>query len=232
MYAVELNNLTKAYKKNVVLDSINFKLEENKTAVFLGLDYSGKTTLAEIISLIKNPTSGTIKYFDEYVSTKEDIYNIVSFMPSNEGLSEHLTVFENLRLMARTRDYNEKDAIDKIKELGVKYNIDSRFDDKVKTLSKSLKKLLSFLMCIITDAPILVLDEPFSEIDVKMRKDLVKYIKELKDSKTIIITTELPDIAIDLDADIYLLKNKKIEKLDKSISFNEVEQLLLDLEVK
>ena len=173
MYAVELNNLTKAYKKNVVLDSINFKLEENKTAVFLGLDYSGKTTLAEIISLIKNPTSGTIKYFDENVSTKEDIYNIVSFMPSNEGLSEHLTVFENLRLMARTRDYNEKDAIDKIKELGVKYNIDSRFDDKVKTLSKSLKKLLSFLMCIITDAPILVLDEPFSEIDVKMRKDLV-----------------------------------------------------------
>ena len=232
MYAVKLNNITKAYKKNVVLDSVSFKLEENKTAVFLGLDYSGKTTLAEIISLIKNPTSGTIEYFDKEISTKDEIYNVVSFMPSTDGLSEHLTVFENLRLMARTRDYNDKEALDKIKELGVKYNLDSRFDDKVKTLSKSLKKLLSFLMCIITNAPILVLDEPFSDIDVKMRKNLVKYIKELKDSKTIIITTELPDIAIDLDADIYLLKNKKIEQLDKSISFNEVEQLLLDLEVK
>ena len=232
MYAVKLNNITKAYKKNVVLDSVSFKLEENKTAVFLGLDYSGKTTLAEIISLIKNPTSGTIEYFDKEISTKDEIYNVVSFMPSTDGLSEHLTVFENLRLMARTRDYNDKEALDKIKELGVKYNLDSRFDDKVKTLSKSLKKLLSFLMCIITNAPILVLDEPFSDIDVKMRKNLVKYIKELKDSKTIIITTELPDIAIDLDADIYLLKNKKIEHLDKSISFNEVEQLLLDLEVK
>ncbi|MCR5462205.1 MAG: ATP-binding cassette domain-containing protein [bacterium] len=232
MYAVKLNNITKAYKKNVVLNSIDFRLEENKTAVFLGLDYSGKTTLAEIISLIKNPTSGTIEYFDKETSTKDEIYNVVSFMPSTDGLSEHLTVFENLRLMARTRDYNDKEALDKIKEIGIKYNIDSRFDDKVKTLSKSLKKLLSFLMCIITDAPILVLDEPFSDIDVKMRKNLVKYIKELKDSKTIIITTELPDIAIDLDADIYLLKNKKIEQLDKSISFNEVEQLLLDLEVK
>lgn len=232
MYAVKLNNITKAYKKNVVLDSVSFKLEENKTAVFLGLDYSGKTTLAEIISLIKNPTSGTIEYFDKETSTKDEIYNVVSFMPSTDGLSEHLTVFENLRLMARTRDYNDKEALDKIKEIGIKYNIDSRFDDKVKTLSKSLKKLLSFLMCIITDAPILVLDEPFSDIDVKMRKNLVKYIKELKDSKTIIITTELPDIAIDLDADIYLLKNKKIEQLDRSISFNEVEQLLLDLEVK
>lgn len=232
MYAVELNNLVKAYKKNVVLDSVNLKLEENKTAVFLGLDYSGKTTLAEIISLIINPTSGTIKYFDKEVSTKDEIYNMVCFMPKTEGLSEHLTVFENLRLMARTRGYSDKEALDKIRELGVKYNLDSRFDDKVKTLSKSLKKLLSFLMCIITNAPILVLDEPFSDIDVKMRKNLIKYIKELSGTKTIIITTELPDTAKELNSSIYLLKNKTIEELNSSITLDELEQLLLDLEVK
>lgn len=231
MYAVELENLTKAYKKNVVLDSINFKLEENKTAVFLGLDYSGKTTLTEIISLIKAPTSGTIKYFNEEVSTKDEIYNVISFMPSSEGLSEHLTVFENLRLMARTRDYNDKEAMDKIKELGIKYDIDSRFDDKVKTLSKSLKKLVSFLMCLITDARVLVLDEPFKDIDVKMRKNLIKYIKELKGSKTIIITTELPDIALELNEELYILKNKRIEKIN-NIELNELENYLLDAEVK
>ena len=232
MYAVELNNIKKAYKKNVVLDSINFKLEEKKTAVFLGLDYSGKTTLTEIISLIKKPTEGSIKYFDKEVSTKDEIYNVVSFMPSNEGLSEHLTVFENLRLMARTRDYNDKDALDKIKELGIKYNIDSRFDDKVMTLSKSLKKLVSFLMCLITDASILVLDEPFKDVDIKMKKDLVKYINELKGSKTIIVTTELPDSALDISDELYVLKNKNIEKIDNKITLEELENYLFSAEVK
>ena len=61
---------------------------------------------------------------------------------------------------------------------------------------------------------------------------MIKYIKELSGTKTIIITTELPDTALELNASIYLLKNKTIEELNSSITLDELEQLLLDLEVK
>lgn len=202
MNAVELININKTYKKTTVFNSFNFKLEENKTAVFLSNDKYKKDILASIISLVLRVDSGTIKYFDEEVSVKDDIYNIVSLMPKRDGLSEHLTVLENLRLMAKTRDFNEEEALNKIKEFGDKYEISSRFDDKAKTLSHSLKKIVSFLMCIITNAKILVLDDPFKDVDEKTKNCLMKYIKEIKGSKTIIIFTDLEE-AKDLADDLY-----------------------------
>ena len=208
MNAVELINVNKTIKKATVFNSFNFKLEENKTAVFLSSDTAKLDCLAKILSLIIKCDSGTIKYFDEEVSIKDGIYNIVSIMPLKDGLSEHLTVFENLRLMAKTRDYNEVEAIKKINEFGDKYNIKSRFDDKTKTLSNSLKKLVSFLMCIIADAKIIVLDNPFKNVDENMKKNLLDYIKELKNTKTIIILTNDLD-AKDLADDLYDLDKKE-----------------------
>ena len=208
MNAVELINVNKTIKKTTVFDSFSFKLEENKTAVFLSSNYKKLDTLARIISLVLKADSGTIKYYDKEVNVKQPIYNEVSFMPLKDGLSEHLTVFENIRLMARTRDYNEVDAIKRINEIGEKYNIKSRFDDKAKTLSVSLKKLVSFLMCIITDAKILVLNNPFRGVDDNTKNDLLKYIKELKDNKTIIILTDLEE-AKSLADDVYVLDEKE-----------------------
>ena len=152
--------------------------------------------------------SGTIKYYDKEVDVKQSIYNIVSLMPLKDGLSEHLTVFENIRLMARTRDYNEIDALKQITIYGEKYNIKSRFDDKAKVLSVSLKKLVSFLMCIITDAKILVLDNPFRGVDEATKDNLFSYIKELKENRTIIILTDLEE-AKDLADDVYDLDVKE-----------------------
>ena len=232
MFSLEVSNLTKTYKKKTVLDSISFSVEENKTAVFLGLDDSGKTTLAKVLSLIIKPNSGVIKYNEREIADYFEPFNLVSIMPSEEGLSEHLTVFENLRLMARTRDLSEKDAISLINELALKYDIKDRFDDKVLTLSKSLKKLVSFIMCIVSGANVLVLDEPFKDSDIKMQKLLLKYIKELKGTKTIIITTEIPSIALDLADDLYILNNGKIEMYSNEIELEELENILLNAEVK
>ena len=232
MFSLEVSNLTKTYKKKTVLDSISFNVEENKTAVFLGLDDSGKTTLAKILSLIIKPNSGIIKYNNEEITNYFELFNLVSIMPSEEGLSEHLTVFENLRLMARTRGFKEKEVISLIDELATKYDIKDRFDDKALTLSKSLKKLVSFIMCVISGAKVLVLDDPFKECDIKMQKQLLSYIKDLKKDHTIIITTEMSNYAIELADDLYILNNSKIEKLDNKINLEELENMLLNAEVK
>ena len=117
MNALRVENLTKVYKKKSVLDSISFSAESNKTTVILGLDKSGKSTLTKILSLIQKPTTGNIYYFDNLKVASDNFTNDVSYMPEELGLSEHLTVFENLHIMALTRHFKTKG----VKELTIEY---------------------------------------------------------------------------------------------------------------
>ena len=137
MNALRVENITKSYKKKIVLNSISFSLEENKTLIFLGLDNSGKTTLAKILGLINKANSGSIYYFDEEVNPTNSEESYVSLMPETLGLSEHLTVFENLLLMAESRHIKAKGAKDLVIEYMQKYDLMDRYYDKVKILSPS-----------------------------------------------------------------------------------------------
>ena len=196
------------------------------------MDDSGKTTLARILGLVLKPNSGTINYFNEEKKVNSNYVEDVSLMPSELGLSEHLTVFENLLLMAQTRHIKTKGAKELVLEYMKKYELIDRLDDKVKVLSISLKKIVSFVLTLISDTKVIILDEPFKDVDVKYRRKLIEYIKELKKIKTIIITTELPEIALELGDEIYILENGKVGKIDKSIDVKDLENRLLNVEVK
>lgn len=227
MDALRVENLTKSYKKKIVLNSISFSLEENKTLVFLGLDNSGKTTLCKVLSLINNPNSGSIYYFDEERKPNTNDDSIVSYMPNLLGLSEHLTVFENLLLMAESRHIKEKGAKNLVIEYMQKYDLMDRYYDKVKTLSISLKRIVSFVLTLLSDTKVIILDEPFKDVDLKTKKRLMEYIKELKPIKTIIITTEDANVAYELYDELYILENTTIKKQDNISSVEVLENVLL-----
>ena len=228
MNALRVENITKSYKKKIVLNSISFCLEENKTLVFLGLDNSGKTTLAKILGLISKPDSGNIYYFDEERTPSTNDNSDVSLMPDLLGLSEHLTVFENLLLMAESRHIKAKGAKDLVIEYMQKYDLMDRYYDKVKTLSISLKKIVSFVLSLLSDTKVLILDEPFKDVDIKAKKRLMEYINELKRIKTIIITTEDPTIAQALADEVYLIEDASIKRQDDFSNIEKLESLLLD----
>lgn len=227
MQALRVENITKSYKKKIVLNSISFCLEENKTLIFLGLDNSGKTTLSKILGLINKPSSGTIYYFDSEKTPLNNDTLDVSLMPEEIGLSEHLTVFENLLLMAESRHIKAKGAKDLVIEYMQKYDLMDRYYDKVKTLSLSLKKIVSFVLSLLADTKVLILDDPFKNMDVKGKKQLEEYIRELKPIKTIIITTDDPNIAYSLGDELYLIEDGSIEKLDNIDSAKHLEDALL-----
>lgn len=228
MNALRVENITKSYKKKIVLNSISFCLEENKTHVILGLDNSGKTTLTKILGLITKPDSGSVYYYDEEKTPLNNDDSYVSLMPDALGLSDHLTVFENLLLMAESRHIKAKGAKELVNEYMQKYDLMDRYYDKVKTLSVSLKKIVSFVLSVLADTKVLVLDEPFKDVDIKCKKRLIEYINELKQIKTIIITTEDPQIAYTLSNELYLLEDGNIKKLDNVSSVEELESTLLN----
>lgn len=216
MNALRVENLTKVYKKKSVLDSISFSAESNKTTVILGLDKSGKSTLTKILSLIQKPTTGNIYYFDNLKVASDNFTNDVSYMPEELGLSEHLTVFENLHVMALTRHFKTKGVKELTIEYLKKYGLYDGFDDKVLTLSTSIKKLLSFVITLISDSKVIILDEPFKDIDLPTKRKMMDYIKELKNIKTFIITTEMPDVVKELSDKTFILENGKILEVEEN----------------
>ena len=219
MDALVVNNLTKIYHKKVVINSISFNVSENTTVVFLGMDDSGKTTLINMLANILKRSSGEITYNKTY-----------NFMPNALGLSEHLTVFENLYIMAKACGFKRDEAKEIIDRLSNKYNIMERYDDKVKTLSVSIKRIVSFVMMLLNNPEIIFLDEPIKNVDVKVRRIILDSLKELKKEKTIIITSELPDVALELADDLYILNNGSIKKIDTNISVSDLEKQLIDRE--
>ena len=221
MDAVKVSNLTKIYHKKTVINSISFNLELNKCAIFLGMDNSGKTTLVNMLAKAVRPSSGSIDYSD----------NTFNFMPEEDGLSEHLTVYENLYLMARAYHYSKEEANDLIKEYATKFDLLERYDDKVKTLSVSIKKLVSFILLLITKSDILILDEPLKNVDIKTKRLILSSLEELKGKKTIILTTELAEVAKDLADELFLLKDGSINKIDNLIVTMELENKLINAEV-
>ena len=231
MDALRVENLTKLYKKKNVLDSISFSVKNNETTIILGLDKSGKTTLTKILSLINKPNMGDIYYFDNLKTVNDNYTNDVSLMPESLGLSEHLTVFENLEVMALTRHFKTKGVKELVIEYLKKYELYDRYDDKVMTLSTSLKKLLSFVTTLISDSKVIILDEPFKNVDLPTTKKMINYIKELKGIKTFIITLENPEVALDLADNIYILDNAKLIEVDKNIDAKALEDKLLNREV-
>lgn len=220
MEAVIVKDLIKKYHKVTVINSLNLSVEDKKCTVILGMDGSGKTTLINLLAENIRKTSGEITYNSSY-----------SFMPDAEGLSEHLTVYENLYLMAVASGYLKEDAKKIIDEYANKFNITERYDDKVKTLSVSLKKLVSYILLLVMNTDIFLLDEPFKGIDVKIKRVMLDNLKELKNKKTIILTTELVDIAKELSDDLYILKDGVLEKIDKDKELLELENKLLNAEV-
>lgn len=231
MNAVNVKNLIVTKKKITVLDNISFSIKENELCCFLSLDSDSKNALFKALALPNKINNGVIEYFDNIDNSNLEA-NTLSFMPKKNGTSEHLTVFENLRLMARTRGFSEKEAIELVNEFGIKYDITNRFYDKAKTLSVPLIKKLSFLMTIITDAKIYIFDDPFSNIDVVMKNNFINYLKEIKGKKTIILFTEDAPVAKELADELYIINNNSINHVDKDIELTLLAKMLVDTEVK
>jgi len=231
MDAVSVKNLIVNKKKITVLDNINLSIKENELCTILSLDNDSKDALFNSLAFPNKKYNDVITYFGNTDNSNLEA-NTISFMPKKNGTSEHLTVFENLRLMARTRGFSEKEAIELVDNFGLKYDFTNRFFDKAKTLSIPLIKKLSFLMTIITDAPILIFDDPFSNIDIVTKSSFINYFKELKNKKTIILFTEDPNVAKELSDSIYVLKNNTLEPISNEISLEELEKMIVDAEVK
>jgi ABC-2 type transport system ATP-binding protein len=216
MTILELQNLKKYYATQRAVDDISFSIPQGSIFGLLGPNGAGKTTLLRMITGIFYPDSGAILFEGKKFDPIKDIPRI-GYMPEERGLYKKMKIGEQALYLAMLKGMSRRDAMKKIKEWFVKFEIESWWNKKVDDLSKGMSQKLQFVITVLHEPHLLILDEPFSGLDPVNSNLIKEEIFKLSQKGTTIIfsTHRMEQVEEICDKIVLVNKGKKI--LDGSL---------------
>ncbi len=188
---IEFENVSLAYGNRLILDNINFKINEGQIFGMLGPNGVGKSTIFNLITGLINPKDGKIKIAGEdatqypiYLRTKKFK---VGYVPQYGGYFNDLTLHDNLRAISEIVIDNKNVRVDRINYLLSRFELDNLKDIKAKFLSGGQKKKLVIALSLLSEPKVLLLDECFAALDVLTIKMLQEIIVTLQQENRITI---------------------------------------------
>ena len=168
--AVEFDNISLAYGERLILDNINFKINEGQILGMLGPNGVGKSTIFNLITGLISPKSGKIimggsdvTNYPIYLRSKKFR---VGYVPQYGGYFNDLSLIDNMKAISEIVIDNKNSRIDKINYLISKFELDTLKDIKAKFLSGGQKKKLVIALSLLTVPTLLLLDECLAALDV------------------------------------------------------------------
>ena len=210
MSLVEFKNVCKSYDDKVILDNINFKIENGKIIGLLGKNGAGKTTIIKLINDLITPTSGEVLINGEKPGVNSK--RIISFLPERTFLDKSMNVSEVFKYYSDFFDnFNIEKARVLLKDLNLKE------EDKLIIMSKGMLEKLQLVLCMSRDADLYVLDEPLGGVDPATRDYILDTIlSNFKEGSSVLISTHLiADIERILD-DVIFVDSGKIVLTDSA----------------
>ena len=190
MPTVELNNICKSYNDNLVVNNVSFTVAQGEIFGLIGPNGAGKTTTIRIMMDITKPDSGEISILGE--SLNEASKNRVGYLPEERGLYKKITVLQSLIYLASLKGIGACQARSRAEQLLKRVDMLPHKEKKIEELSRGMGQIIQFLVTIIHDPRLLILDEPFAGLDPVNTKLLKEIILELKSQgKAIILSTHM-----------------------------------------
>ena len=215
-YAVDIKKLNKSFinkkKKENVLALIDVSIQIPKGSLFglLGLNGAGKSTIINILAGLCLKNSGTVKINNYNIETKRKQASCqIGIVPQELNFDPFFTPKEILEVQAGLYGIKKKDR--ETKKILEDLDLYSKANSYTRSLSGGMKRRLMIAKALVHNPSILVLDEPTAGVDVTLRQQLWKYIKNLKSKgKTILLTTHYIEEAERLCDRICIVANGKI----------------------
>ena len=188
---IEFENVSLAYGNRLILDNINFKINEGQIFGMLGPNGVGKSTIFNLITGLIKPQNGKVK-IEGHDVTRYPIYLRskkfkVGYVPQYGGYFNDLTLLDNLKAISEIVIDNKNLRNDKINYLISKFELDNLKDIKAKFLSGGQKKKLVIALSLMSEPKVLLLDECFAALDVLTIKMLQETIVNLQQENNITI---------------------------------------------
>ena len=212
---IEFENISLSYGNRLILDNINFKINQSEIFGMLGPNGVGKSTIFNLITGLINPKSGKIKIdgkevneYPVYLRTKKFK---IGYVPQYGGYFGDLTLLDNLRAIGEIVIDNKISMNDKINYLISKFELENIKDVKAKFLSGGQKKKLVIALALLSDPKVLLLDECFAALDILTIKMIQEIIVNLQQDNQITICIcdhQARDLLACVDVAMILSNNK------------------------
>ncbi len=210
MNLLSIREVSKIYANHKALDSVSIEIPESSVFGLLGRNGAGKTSLIRIINQITGPDGGSILFGGQTLNPSH--ISAIGYLPEERGLYKKMEVGEQAIYLARLKGLSRADALKKLRYWFEKFEMQSWWRKKVEELSKGMQQKVQFIVTILHEPRLLILDEPFTGFDpinANLIKDELLGLRQK--GTTIILSTHRMESVEELCTHIALInKSKKI----------------------
>ena len=222
MPEIILKNITKRFGKSVAVDNLNLVIKDGDFVSLLGPSGCGKTTTLRMIAGLETPTEGEIYIDGKLVFSSEKGVDVspdkrnVGFLFQNYALWPHMTVYKNIAFGLENMKWDKEKIRKRVEELLDTLKIREYVDRYPAELSGGQQQRVAIARTLATNPKILLMDEPLSNLDAKLRMEMRTELKRLhqETGSTFVYVTHDQTEAMSMATDIVLMNQGEIKQVD------------------
>ena len=221
---IRLQNISKKFEDDVILDSINLSIKDKEFMTFLGPSGCGKTTTLRIIAGFLEADSGQVIFEGKDINSLPPHKRQVNTIFQRYALFPHLNVYDNIAFGLRIKKMKEKDIAKKVGEMLELVNLKGFQKRNISSLSGGQQQRVAIARALAVEPRVLLLDEPLGALDLKLRKDMQVELKNIQKRMgiTFIYVTHDQQEALSMSDTVVVMNGGKIQQIGTPIDiYNE-----------
>lgn len=208
MKCLQVEQLTKQFGTQTVVDHLSFELIEHTATALIGPNGAGKTTTLSMLTGLLIPTKGSI-----IMPNVKDIRKEIGFLPQYPQYFSWLTALEFVEMAACLNDVPKKEAKLKAQKILEFVGLGKSLNKKIGIFSGGMKQRLGIAQALVHEPKLMLLDEPVSALDPVGRREMMNLLKMIQEKTTVLYSTHILNDAEEMtDQVLFLLEGKLVEK--------------------